>query len=87
MHVCHARRESRRPLCILNLDVVASITEIIVLGGERCRVEGAAKDVERLILDAARGSIMQFAWLTDAETGEALAVNPQYVVMLRALGS
>ena len=43
---------------------MASITQITVLGGERYRVEGKAKDVERLILDAARGSIMQFAWLT-----------------------
>ena len=66
---------------------MTSITEITVLGGERYRVEGGAKDVERLILDAARGSIMQFAWLTDAQTGEPLGVNPECVVMLRALGS
>jgi hypothetical protein len=62
------------------------ITEITVVSGERCRAEGEAKDVERRILDAARGSIMQFAWLTDATTGEPLAINPEYVVMLRALG-
>ena len=64
---------------------MASITEIIVLGGERYRVEGEAKAVERLILDAARGSIMQLAWLTDAQTGESLAVNPECVVMLRPI--
>jgi hypothetical protein len=62
------------------------ITEITVVSGERCRVEGEAKDVERRILDAARGSIMQFAWLTDAVSGEPLAINPEYVVMLRVLG-
>lgn len=55
--------------------------------GDRYRVEGDARDVERIILDAARGSIMQLAWLTDAETGEDLAINPKHVVMLRAAGS
>ncbi|HJS92703.1 MAG TPA: hypothetical protein VJ741_00470 [Solirubrobacteraceae bacterium] len=64
---------------------MTSITEITFLTRERCRVEGEAKDVERLIIDAARGSIMQFAWLTDAEAGEPLAINPECVVMLRAL--
>ena len=64
---------------------MASITEITVLGGQRHRVEGEAKDIERLILDAARGSIMQLAWLTDAQAGEPLAINPETVVMLRAL--
>ena len=66
---------------------MTSITEITVLGGERHRVEGDAKEVERLILDAARGSIMQLAWLTEAETGESFGVNPEYVVMLRPLSS
>jgi hypothetical protein len=64
---------------------MTSITEITFLTGERCRVEGEAKDVERLILDAARGSIMQLAWLTDAQAGEPLAINPDSVMMLRAL--
>lgn len=66
---------------------MTSITEIIVVTGERLRVEGEAKDVEQLILDAARGSIMQLAWLTDAQSGEPLAINPECVVMLRALAS
>lgn len=69
----------------LYLDTMTSITEITFLTGERCRVEGEAKDVERLILDAARGSIMQLAWLTDAHAGQPLAINPECVVMLRAL--
>ena len=55
--------------------------------GDRYRVEGDARDVERIILDAARGSIMQLAWLTEAETGKDLAINPKHVVMLRAAGS
>jgi hypothetical protein len=64
---------------------MTAITEITVLTGDRFRVDGEAKNVERQILDAARGSIMQLAWLTDAVTGEPLAVNPECVVMLRAL--
>ena len=37
-----------------------------------------------MILDAARGSIMQLAWFIEAETGGDLAVNPEHVVALRA---
>ena len=66
---------------------MSSTTEITVLGGDRYRVEGDAKEVERLIIDAARGSIMQLAWLADAQTGESLGINPECVVMVRALGS
>jgi hypothetical protein len=40
-----------------------------------------------MILDAARGSIMQLARLVEAETGAELAVNPEHVVMLRAADS
>ena len=58
-----------------------------MLTGERFHVEGDARHVERTILDAARGSIMQLAWLTDAETGEDLGINPEHVVMLRTASS
>jgi hypothetical protein len=58
-------------------------TELTVVGGERYRVEGAAADVERTILDAARGSIMEFAWFEDADTGERIGINPEHVIMLR----
>ena len=61
-----------------------STTEIIVVTGDRYRVEGDVKHVERIILDAARGSIMQLAWFTESETRDALAVNPEHVVVLRA---
>ncbi len=64
-----------------------STTEITVVGGDRYRVEGDAKDIERMILDAARGSIMELAWMVDAETGMRLGVNPECVVLLRALDS
>ncbi len=62
------------------------MTEITVVTGDRYRVEGAARDIERLILDAARGSIMQLAWVVEAETGDSLGVNPESVVLLRAVG-
>jgi hypothetical protein len=66
---------------------MSSTTEIRVLTGECYRVAGSAKDVAQVVLDAARGSIMQFAWFVDAETGADLAVNPQCVAVLRAPGS
>jgi hypothetical protein len=66
---------------------MTSTTEITVVTGERYRVESNVKDVERIILDAARGSIMQLAWFVDAETGEGLAVNPDCVVTLRTVGA
>lgn len=58
-------------------------TEITLVTGDRYHVEGDTKVVERAILDAARGSIMQLAWFTDAESGRELAVNPEHVVLLR----
>jgi hypothetical protein len=60
-------------------------TEIIVVTGERYFVEGDVKRVERSILDAARGSIMQLAWFTEVETRDEVAVNPEHVVVLRAV--
>lgn len=68
------------------LQPTTSTTEVIVVTGDRYRVEGTVKDVERIILDAARGSIMQLAWLIDGETQHDLAVNPAHVVALRAAG-
>jgi hypothetical protein len=61
-------------------------TEIIVVTGDRYRVDGDVKHVERIILDAARGSIMQFAWLTESGTRDDLAVSPGHVVLIRPAG-
>lgn len=65
----------------------ATTTQIIVVTGDHYRVNGDVKHVERVILDAARGSIMQLAWFTEAETQHDLAVNPEHVVALRAARS
>jgi hypothetical protein len=63
----------------------SSVTEITVSTGDRVRVDSRVKEAERVILDAARGSIMQLAWFVEAETGADLAVNPEQVVTLRAV--
>jgi len=65
---------------------MSTTTEITVLGGERYRVEGDVAVVERLILDAARGSIMEFAWMVEVETGERVGINPECVMTLRSAG-
>jgi len=64
---------------------VTPITEITVVGGERYRVERTAEEVEALILGAARGSIMEFAWMTEVDTGDRIGVNPEHVVLLRTI--
>jgi hypothetical protein len=66
---------------------MTTTTEITVVTGACYQVAIAPKDVERIILDAARGSIMQLAWLVDAETGQDLAINPDHIVTLRAVGA
>jgi hypothetical protein len=62
---------------------MGTTTEIMVVGGDRYRVEGDLGEVERVILAAARGSLMELAWLVEAETGERIGVNPESVVLLR----
>ena len=64
-----------------------STTEILVVTGDRYQVDGEVKYVERIILDAARGSIMQLAWLTEADTRDELAINPEHVVVVRVVRS
>jgi hypothetical protein len=63
---------------------VTSVTEITLAGGEHLRVEGDAEQVQALILSAARGSLMELAWMTEAETGQRIGVNPDHVLFLRA---
>jgi hypothetical protein len=61
------------------------LAEITLLGGDRLRVAGDVKEVEKAILSAARGSLMELAWVTDAETGQPIGVNPDHVMLLRSL--
>jgi hypothetical protein len=55
-----------------------------MVNGERFAISGEPVDVGETIIAAARGSIMQLAWLEQAEGGRALGVNPAHVVSLRA---
>ena len=64
---------------------MAPQTEIVVAGGTSYRVDGEAKDVETQVVAAARGSIMELVWFSEAETGTPIALNPEHVVVLRAV--
>lgn len=59
-------------------------TEITLLTGERYEVQGSLQEVESTILAAARGSIMQLAWLTERKNSAAVGINPASIVALRA---
>ncbi|MGH2896904.1 MAG: hypothetical protein ACRDPM_27045 [Solirubrobacteraceae bacterium] len=61
------------------------LTEITMTGGDRIKIDSDARAVEAAILSAARGSIMELAWMTDAQSGQRVGINPEYVVMLREL--
>ena len=60
-----------------------TVTEILLTGGERLRVDGEARGIESAILSAARGSIMELAWMIEAGTGDRVGINPEHVVTLR----
>jgi hypothetical protein len=60
-----------------------TVTELLLATGERVVVDGTPQEVEATILAAARGSLMQLAWLTDVGTGVAVGINPPHVVALR----
>lgn len=61
-------------------------TELTLTGGQRLRVEGEPRTVEAAIVAAARGSIMELAWVVEAGSGERLGLNPEHVVMIRGVG-
>lgn len=56
-----------------------------MVNGDRHEVGGEVADVEKTIVAAARGSIMQLAWLEESASGRSLAVNPAHVVSIRAV--
>ncbi len=62
-----------------------SVTEILLAGGAWVRVEGDSHDVEAAVLAAARGSLMELAWMIEVDSGRRLGVNPEHVVALRAI--
>lgn len=62
-------------------------TEITLVTGDRYEVEGTQDEVEQRILGAARGSLMELAWLTETESGRSVGLNPAHIVALRAAES
>ena len=81
-----ARADDRIRIAPNAQEPMTARTELTLVTGERYRIEGDPKEVEQTILDAARGSLMQLAWLLEADTEEELGVNPDHVVTLRAVG-
>lgn len=55
---------------------------VVMVTGERYEVQGSPRDVESAIVAASRGSILQLAWMTEADSGRTIAINPLHVVAL-----
>jgi hypothetical protein len=63
-------------------DSARAVTTVVVVTGERYEIQGSPSDVEAAIVAASRGSIMQLAWVTEADSGRSIAINPLHVVAL-----
>lgn len=61
------------------------VSELTLTGGERIRVAGSLREVEAVIIAAARGSIMELAWVVEADSGQRVGVNPEHVITLRSV--
>jgi hypothetical protein len=59
-------------------------TQLSTVDGSSIVVAGSVQEVERTILAAARGSLMELAWLTTAD-GRPVGVNPEHIVAVREL--
>jgi hypothetical protein len=57
-------------------------TKLLLSTGDRLEVAGTVEDVEKPLQNASRSSPGTLAWLKDADTGEAVCVNPAHVVLL-----
>lgn len=64
-----------------------SATQLTMVTGERLELTGAPEQVESAILSAARGSLLEFAWLEEAASGRVVGINPAHVVSLRAVAA
>ena len=62
-------------------------TEVTLQTGERLLVQGSVDAVEKTVVAASRGSIMQLAWLIESTGGERVGINPTAVVSLRNGGT
>jgi hypothetical protein len=55
---------------------------LLLSAGITLEVAGPPADVEKALQDAVRSSQGTLAWLQNAHSGEAVAVNPAHVVTL-----
>jgi hypothetical protein len=58
-------------------------TRLLLGTGELLEVDGASRDVDKRLQDAARSSPGTLAWMKETSSGEEIAVNPSHVVTLR----
>ena len=58
-------------------------TRLLLPTGELLEVDGASRDVDKQLQNAARSSPGTLAWVTVHGNGEEIAVNPAHVVTLR----
>jgi hypothetical protein len=65
-------------------DETVTTAVVVMMTGERYEVEGSPKDVEAAIVAASRGSILQLAWMTEADSGRSIAINPLHVAALES---
>jgi hypothetical protein len=65
-------------------DETPATAVVVMTTGERYEVEGSPKDVEAAIVAASRGSILQLAWMTEADSGRSIAINPLHVAVLES---
>jgi hypothetical protein len=56
---------------------------ILLTTGDRLEVQGTVEDAAKALENATRSSAGTLAWMTDAVTGETVAVNPLLVVTVR----
>jgi hypothetical protein len=57
-------------------------TRLLLSTGDRLEVAGTIEDVEKPLQNAVRSSPGTLAWLTDADSGASVCVNPAHVVLL-----
>ena len=63
-------------------------TEIRLAGSERdVIVAESVEQVEKLLSDAARSGQSRLAWLRELPDSQPIAINPTYVISLRAAPS
>jgi hypothetical protein len=55
---------------------------VVMVTGDRYGVEGTPSEVEAAVVAASRGSILQLAWMTEADSGRSIGINPLHVAAL-----